>query len=94
MVGKECTYSLDTLTKATNLVLGAGHIGVCSDVSGPMENGIAPACRALTVSIEMAAETKAYSYSKSNPLMMCTGLRMLDCHSRRLSWWGIGWIQM
>lgn len=65
MVGEECTYSLDTLTKATNLVLGAGHIGANSDVSGPMENGIAPACRALTVSIEMAAETKAYSYSKS-----------------------------
>ena len=44
------------LTKATNLVLkGAKLIGANSDVSGPIENGIAPACRALVAPIEMAS---------------------------------------
>ena len=40
----------------TNLVLkGAKLIGANSDVSGPIENGIAPACRALVAPIEMAS---------------------------------------
>ena len=44
VVGEGRSYSLDTLTKATNLVLkGAKLIGANSDVSGPIENGIAPA---------------------------------------------------
>ena len=55
VVGEGRSYSLDTLTKATNLVLkGAKLIGANSDVSGPIENGIAPACRALVAPIEMA----------------------------------------
>lgn len=44
VVGEGRSYSLDTLTKATNLVMaGAKLIGANSDVSGPIENGIAPA---------------------------------------------------
>lgn len=82
VVGEGRTYSLDTLTKATNLVLGGARlIGANSDVSGPIENGIAPACRALIAPIEMATGTKAYFCGKPNPLMMRTGLRLLNCHS-------------
>ena len=82
VVGEGRTYSLDTLTKATNLVLrGAKLVGANSDVSGPIENGIAPACRALIAPIEMATGTNAYFCGKPNPLMMRTGLRMLNCHS-------------
>ena len=82
VVGEGRSYSLDTLTKATNLVLaGAKLIGANSDVSGPIENGIAPACRALVAPIEMATGTQAYFCGKPNPLMMRTGLRMLHCHS-------------
>jgi len=82
VVGEGRTYSLDTLTKATNLVMrGAKLIGANSDVSGPIENGIAPACRALTAPIEMATGVKAYFCGKPNPLMMRTGLRLLNCHS-------------
>ena len=45
IVGESASYSLNTLTRATNLVLaGAKLIGANSDVSGPIENGIAPAC--------------------------------------------------
>ena len=82
VVGEGRNYSLDTLTKATNLVMkGAKLIGANSDVSGPIENGIAPACRALIAPIEMATGTQAYFCGKPNPLMMRTGLRLLNCHS-------------
>lgn len=82
VVGEGRSYSLDTLTKATNLVLkGAKLIGANSDVSGPIESGIAPACRALIAPIEMATGTQAYFCGKPNPLMMRTGLRLLDVHS-------------
>ena len=82
VVGEGRSYSLDTLTQATNLVLGGAKlIGANSDVSGPIENGIAPACRALISPIEMATGTRAYFCGKPNPLMMRTGLRMLNCHS-------------
>ena len=82
VVGEGRSYSLDTLTKATNLVLaGARLIGANSDVSGPIENGIAPGCRALVAPIEMTTGTQAYFCGKPNPLMMRTGLRLLHCHS-------------
>ena len=82
VVGEGRSYSLDTLTKATNLVMGGAKlIGANSDVSGPIENGIAPACRALVAPIEMATGTQAYFCGKPNPLMMRTGLRLLNCHS-------------
>ncbi len=82
VMGEGKSYSLDTLTKATNLVLkGAKLIGANSDVSGPIENGISPACAALVSPIEMATGRKAYFCGKPNPLMMRTGLRILGCHS-------------
>ena len=82
VVGEGRSYSLDTLTKAINLVLkGAKLIGANSDVSGPIENGIAPGCRALVAPIEMATGTQAYFCGKPNPLMMRTGLNLLGCHS-------------
>ena len=80
VVGEGRTYSLDTLTKAVNLVMaGAKLIGANSDVSGPIENCIAPACRALVAPIEMATGKQAYFCGKPNPLMMRTGLRLLRC---------------
>lgn len=82
IIGEGTTYSLDTLTKATNLVRkGARLIGANSDVSGPVENGIAPACGALVAPVEIATGKKAYFCGKPNPLMMRTGLRLLGCHS-------------
>ena len=82
VIGEGRAYSLDTLTHATNLVMrGAKLIGANSDLSGPIENGIAPACRALVAPIEMATGKKAYFCGKPNPLMMRTGLKRLNCHS-------------
>lgn len=82
IVGEGKSYSLETLTKATNLVIGGAKlIGANSDISGPIEKGIAPACRALIAPIEMAAGTEAYFCGKPNPLMMRSGLKILGCHS-------------
>ena len=82
VVGEGKAYSLDTLTKATDLVLkGAKLIGTNSDVSTPVENGFAPACASLVAPIEMTVGAKAYFCGKPNPLMMRTGLRLLNCHS-------------
>lgn len=82
VIGEGKSYSIETLTKATNLVLkGAKLIGANSDVSGPIEKGIMPACGALIAPIEIATGTKAYFCGKPNPLMMRTGLKRLGCHS-------------
>lgn len=82
IIGEGKSYSLDTLTRAVNLVRnGAKLIGANSDISGPIENGIAPACRALVAPIELATGKKAYFCGKPNPLMMRTGLNILGCHS-------------
>ena len=82
VIGEGRTYSLDTLTRAVNLVLGGAKlIGANSDVSGNIEQGIAPACRALISPVEMATGKQAYFCGKPNPLMMRTGLRLLGCHT-------------
>lgn len=82
VIGEGRNYSLDSLTKAVNLVLaGARLIGANSDVSGNIESGIAPACRALIAPVEMATGKEAYFCGKPNPLMFRTGLRLLGCHT-------------
>ncbi|MGN1349808.1 MAG: HAD-IIA family hydrolase [Anaerovoracaceae bacterium] len=82
VIGEGKDYSLETLTKAVNFVMkGARLIGANSDVSGPVENGIAPSCGALVAPIEIATGKQAYFCGKPNPLMMRTGLRLLGCHS-------------
>ena len=82
VIGEARAYSLDTLTKATNLVLAGGKlIGANSDTCGPTDEGIDPACRALIAPVEIATGKQAYFCGKPNPLMMRTGLRMLGCHS-------------
>lgn len=82
VVGEGRTYSIDSLTKAVNFVLaGAKLIGANSDISGPIENGIMPACKALIAPIEIATGKEAYFCGKPNPLMVRTGLRILGCHT-------------
>lgn len=82
VVGEGKSYSLETITKACNLVNnGAKLIGANSDITGPIEDGIMPACGALTAPIELATGKKAYYCGKPNPLMMRTGLNLLGCHS-------------
>lgn len=82
VIGEGKAYSLDTLTKAVNLVLGGAKlIGANQDVSGPIEKGIMPGCRALVAPIEMATGRQAYFCGKPNPLIVRKALKSLGCHS-------------
>ena len=82
IVGETSTYNYNTISSAVKLVLnGANLIGTNSDLTAPLENGIAPACRALVAPIEAATGKTAYFVGKPNPLMMRTGLKMLGVHS-------------
>lgn len=82
VVGEDRGYGLELITKAIRLVKrGAMLIGTNYDLTGPSEDGIVPACRALLAPIELAAGRRAYYVGKPNPLMMRTGLKMLGVHS-------------
>ena len=83
VVGEVFNYNYESICKAVNFVLnGAKLIGTNSDVTGPTDHGIIPACRALISPIEMATGKQAYFVGKPNPLMMRTGLDMLGIHSK------------
>lgn len=82
VVGETSSYSFEKICKAVSLVFaGAKLIGTNSDLTGPSEQGIIPACRALISPIELTTGRSAYYIGKPNPLMMRTGLDMLDVHS-------------
>ncbi len=82
VVGETNNYNYDSICRAVALVRnGARLIGTSTDLTGPSEHGIVPACRALVSPIEMATGKQAYFVGKPNPLMMRTGLRMLGVHS-------------
>ncbi|MDR2375637.1 MAG: HAD-IIA family hydrolase [Treponema sp.] len=79
VVGESRAYSLESLERAVKLVMGGARlIGTNPDLSGPVENGIVPACGALVAPIELAAKVKAYFVGKPNPLMMRHGMRRLN----------------
>lgn len=82
VVGEGSNYNYDTICKAVRLVLGGAKlIGTNTDITGPSEHGIIPACRALIAPIEAATNKTAYYVGKPNPLMMRTGLQILGVHS-------------
>ncbi len=81
VVGEGRGYSLESLERAVRLVQkGARLIGTNPDLSGPVEDGIVPACGALIAPIELATGKKAYFMGKPNPLMMRHALRRLNAH--------------
>lgn len=80
VMGEARSYGYEKIEKAVNLVLrGAKLIGTNPDVSGPIEEGIAPATKALISPIEMATGKNAYFVGKPNPLMMRNALKILGC---------------
>ena len=83
VVGEGRTYSLDTLTKATNLVHGRrqAHRRQLRRVRPHRKRHCPGLPGALVAPIEMATGKQAYFCGKPNPLMMRTGLRLLHCHS-------------
>jgi NagD protein len=82
VIGETSNYNYDNICQAVRHVFnGAKLIGTNPDLTYPMEMGIAPACGALLAPIEATTKRKAYYVGKPNPLMMRTGLNMLDVHS-------------
>ncbi|MGI6494596.1 MAG: HAD-IIA family hydrolase [Kiritimatiellia bacterium] len=80
VVGETPSYTYASMKKAVNLLLGGARlIGTNPDVTGPVENGIVPACGSLVAPIEMAAGVKAYFVGKPNPIIMRAGLQLLGC---------------
>ncbi len=80
VVGESRNYNAATLEKAVNLVrAGSRLIGANPDLTGPTEQGIAPATGALIAPIELATGRKAYFVGKPNPLMMRHALKKLAC---------------
>ena len=81
VVGETRSYSYDKIERAVRFVFnGAKLIGTNSDLTGPSEAGIVPACRALTAPIEMTTGKEAYFIGKPNPLIMRHAIRQLGCH--------------
>ena len=82
IVGETASYNYESVIHAVHLVqTGAKLIGTNTDLTGPSERGIIPACRALVAPLELATGRSAYFVGKPNPLMMRTGLKLLGVHS-------------
>ncbi|AWW27315.1 HAD-IIA family hydrolase [Acetobacterium carbinolicum] len=80
--GETRSYNYDSVLKAVKLIQkGAKLIATNSDLTGPTEDGIVPACRAFVAPIELATGKEAYYIGKPNPLMMRTGIKRLGVHS-------------
>jgi len=80
IVGESRTYNYEQVELAVHLVLnGARLIGTNSDLTGPTEKGIAPACRALIAPIELATGRQAYFIGKPNPLIMRHAIKKIGC---------------
>ena len=78
--GETRALSYEKIRHAVRLVQkGAKLIGTNPDLTGPDENGIAPACRALISPIEMTTGKSAYFIGKPNPLMMRHALKRFQC---------------
>lgn len=82
VVGETKNYNYQSILKAVKLVnAGAKLIGTNPDLTGPSEDGIIPACRALVAPIELSTNMQAYYVGKPNPLMMRNGKKLLGCHA-------------
>ena len=78
--GETRSLNYEKIERAVRLVMnGAKLIGTNSDLTGPSEGGIVPACRALISPIEMTTGKSAYFIGKPNPLMMRHALKRLGC---------------
>ena len=82
VVGESRNYNFEQIELAVQLVLGGAKlIGTNSDLTGPSDKGVVPACRALVAPIEMATDRKAYFIGKPNPLIMRHAIKKIE--SRR-----------
>ncbi len=82
VLGETHSYNLDQITRGIRfLVAGAKFIATNSDVSGPTEDGLAPANGAMAALMQAASGIQPFFIGKPNPLMMRTALNFLQAHS-------------
>ena len=82
VVGDTRTYNFEKIEHAAHLVMqGAKLIGTNPDLTGPSEEGIIPATKALTSPIELTTGKEAYYVGKPNPLMMRDAMKKLGTKS-------------
>lgn len=78
VLGDTRRYSYHQIEHAVKLVMsGSRLIGTNPDLTGPIENGIAPATGALIAPIELSTGSKAYFVGKPNPLIMRNAMKKL-----------------
>lgn len=83
VLGETRSLNYEKIERAVRLVQnGAKLIGTNSDMTGPSEQGIVPACRALMAPIELTTGKTAYYVGKPNPLMMRHALNKLGADNR------------
>lgn len=86
IIGETKNYNYPNILKAVKLIQnGAKLIGTNPDLTGPTENGIVPACRALVSPIELTTGKQAYYVGKPNPFMMRNGKRILGCRTTEMA---------
>ena len=86
IVGETRNYNYQSILKAVKLIQnGAKLIGTNPDLTGPSEEGIIPACKALVAPIELTTGRQAYYVGKPNPFMMSNGKKILDCHTDEMA---------
>jgi NagD protein len=86
IIGETKNYNYQNILKAVKLIhQGAKLIGTNPDLTGPTEEGIIPACRALVAPIELTTGRQAYYIGKPNPFMMRNGRRILDCDTAEIA---------
>ncbi|ADU26632.1 HAD-IIA family hydrolase [Ethanoligenens harbinense] len=82
VVGDTRNYNFENIQRAVRFIFkGAKLVGTNPDCTNPLETGMAPATGALVSPIEITTGKKAYFVGKPNPLMMRTGLKLLNCKS-------------
>ena len=78
VIGETRNYNYDNIIRAVKMVNnGAKLIGTNPDMTGPSEQGIVPATKALVAPIELSTGCVPYYVGKPNPLMMKSGLKLL-----------------
>ena len=86
IIGETKNYNYQNILKAVKLIQnGARLIGTNPDLTGPAEEGIIPACRALVAPIELTTGRQAYYVGKPNPFMMRNGRRILECDAEEIA---------
>ena len=86
IIGETKNYNYQNILRAVKLIQnGAKLIGTNTDLTGPTEDGIVPACRALVAPVELTTGRHAYYVGKPNPFMMRNGKKILDCRTAEMA---------